>query len=108
MTNRRQNKINEVMGKIAAGLMVDQHINASPIRFSVGFQVGNDMVNNCIVVTSAPNEIMKDIFRIEEAYPGVEVTFAGGRVIINCEHVMLEDSMPLMTARVRQIVGFGR
>ncbi|MBO5257553.1 MAG: hypothetical protein J6C42_08670 [Clostridia bacterium] len=64
MTNRRQNKINEVIGKIVTGLTVDQHINASPIRFGIGLQVGNDMINNCIVVYSAPNEIMKDILRL--------------------------------------------
>ena len=105
MTNRRQNKINEVIGKIVTGLTVDQHINASPIRFGIGLQVGNDMINNCIVVYSAPNEIMKDILRLEDAFPGVEVSFAGGRCIINCEHVLLDDRMKPVTVRIRHLVG---
>lgn len=105
MTNRRQNKINEVMGKIAAGLMVDQHINASPIHVSIGIQSGGDMISNCIVIHSAPKEIIYDLKYLEEKFPGVEVTFERGGARIDCEHVYVENEHRSIMGQLVRLLG---
>lgn len=106
MTNRRQQKINEVMGLILRGLAENQHYNASPICLSIGGMVRGEMINNCIILYSAPMEIMYDLKWLEEAHPGVEVSFDDGKVLIDCEHVLLvSDLDDTLYGRVKRLVG---
>ena len=106
--NRRQKRINEVMGVILRGLAYDQHINGMPITFSVGICDGMDMINNVIVVHEAPGEIVRDLMWLEKRFPGVTVTQKRGGFWIDCEHIKLEKPKGDLYSRVRHLVGCGR
>lgn len=105
--NRRQQKINEVMGIIMKGLAYDQHINGSPIQVSVGLPEGRGVIPNCILVYNAPKEIVRCLADLEKRFPGVEVTegFAGAAAFIDCEHVVLEPAGGVFLRKLRQLAG---
>lgn len=106
MTNRRQQKVNEVMGLILHGLACDQHLNTSPICLSVGGMIAGEMINNCIILFSAPMKIINELKWIEEAHPGVEITFEDGKVFIDCEHILLSTYYDdTFYGRMKRLVG---
>lgn len=105
--NKRQQAINDVIGRILRGLAYDQHINGIPLTFSVGISDGADMINNVIVIHEAPGEIIRDIMFLEEHFPGVKVDQKRGGIWIDCEHVHLEKEkreVPFFR-RIRELVG---
>lgn len=104
---RRQKKINEVMGSILRGLAYDQHINAVPLQISVGIPEGRGVISNCIMIYSAPQEILRYLPDLEDVFPGVEVKFGfgGAAALIDCEHVVIEPVGGKVLQRVRQLMG---
>lgn len=105
--NRRQKKINEVMGAILRGLAYDQHINGMPIQVSIGLPEGRGVIPNCILVYNAPQEIVRCLADLEERFPGVEVNygFGGAAAFIDCEHVVLEPAEGRLFRKLRQLAG---
>lgn len=103
--NRRQKKINEVIGMILRGLAYDQHINGTPITFSVGIREGTDMINNVIVIHEAPGQIVRDLMYLEERFPGVTVSQKRGGIWVDCEHVAVEKREDTLYGRLRELVG---
>lgn len=105
--NRRQAKINEVMGIIMKGLAYDQHINGSPVQVSIGLPEGRGVIPNCILVYDAPQEIVRSLVDLEERFPGVEVRygFAGAAAFIDCEHVVLKPAEGVFLRKLRQLAG---
>ena len=103
----RQKKINEVIGRILAGLAYDQHINGTPLTFSVGIRDGMDMINNVIVLHEAPREILRDLMYLEDRFPGVEITQKRGGIWIDCEHIVLERDRKenTLSGKLRELVG---
>lgn len=105
MSSKRQAKINEVMGTILKGLAYDQHINGTPLTFSVGVRDGMDMINNVIVIHEAPREIMRDLGTLEERFPGVEVIQRYGGIWIDCEHIEMEHPRKSFGERLMELAG---
>ena len=107
--NLRQRKINEVMGRILRGLAHEQHINGVPIQLSIGLPEGRGVVPNCILVYNAPDEIVRDLKYLEEAVPGVEVTFGfgGARAFIDVEHLVIEPARGTLYTKVRKLLAGG-
>lgn len=107
INNRRQQKINEVMGRIMKGLAYDQHINGSPVQVSIGLPEGRGVVPNCILVYNAPQEVVRGLIDLEEMFPGVEVKFgfSGAAALIDCEHVVIEPAGGVFFRKLQQLVG---
>ena len=105
--NRRQAKINEVMGILMKGLAYEQHINGLPVQVSIGLPEGRGVIPNCLLVYNAPQEIVRCLADLEERFPGVEVKygFAGAAAFIDCEHVVLEPAGGAFFRKLRQLAG---
>ncbi len=102
--NRQQKIINEVVGKILCEIAENQDLNVTPVCLSIGGYIRGRMTNNCIMLYSAPMEVVCDLKFLEEMYPGVMVSFDSGRVIIDCENVFFEMDDTLC-GRMKRLVG---
>lgn len=105
----RQKKINKVMGAILCGLAYEQELNATPIQLSIGLPEGRSVMSNCILIYTAPREILKCLADLEQMYPGVEVHYGFGNAAayIDCEHVVMDFVGISLGAKIRQLIGGG-